>query len=84
MESRKIAKTLVVYSGMGLQLGITVFIFVYAGYIIDKRFSTGPLAIVLGTIAGVSIGIYTLIKEVKVIEEKIKKEKSIIDNRNKI
>ena len=83
MESKKIAQTLVAYSGIGLQLGITVFLFVYAGYLADKRFSTEPLALILGLIAGVCLGIYNMIRVIRNIEEKIRKDKSIIDNHNK-
>ena len=48
---------------IGLQLAITIFIFVYAGYRLDLYYGKSPLFLIAGTFTGMSVGFYHLYKE---------------------
>ena len=60
---------------VGLQLGITVFIFVYAGYRLDLYFNRSPLFLAAGTLFGMAAGFYNLIKELQSLKEREEREK---------
>jgi len=48
---------------IGMQLAITILIFVFAGYRLDLYYEKSPLFLALGTFIGMSIGFYHLYKE---------------------
>jgi len=51
---------------VGLQLAITMLIFVYGGYKLDLYFEKSPLFLVVGTIIGMVLGFYHLLKNLQV------------------
>ena len=57
---------------IGLQLAITILIFVLAGNWLDQRFKKSPLFLVIFTALGMGIGFYHLLKELQVEEKKDK------------
>jgi len=68
----------------GIQMGITIFIFVYGGYRLDLHFDIFPVCLVAGTFLGMGAAFYNLIKEVadqerleKREEDEEKKERKI-------
>jgi F0F1-type ATP synthase assembly protein I len=63
------AKQVFAYSSIGLQLAITLLIFVYGGYRLDRRYETEPLFIVAGVVLGMGIGFYNLFKELSGLEK---------------
>jgi F0F1-type ATP synthase assembly protein I len=56
---------------IGLQLAITIFAFVYAGYRLDLYFNKSPLFLAVCTALGMGIGFYHLLKD---IQGTVKKE----------
>jgi len=48
---------------IGMQLAITILIFVYGGYRLDLHYNKSPLFLAAGTIIGMCIGFYHLFKE---------------------
>lgn len=60
---------------IGMQLAITILIFVYAGYRLDLYYGKTPLFLALGTFIGMSIGFYHLYKELLDMGRREKEEK---------
>ncbi|MCS7229558.1 MAG: AtpZ/AtpI family protein [Candidatus Kryptonium sp.] len=52
------------YSGLGLQLAVTVVIFWFIGRLIDEHYGTSPLWMVIGAMFGIIVGMYNFIKAV--------------------
>jgi hypothetical protein len=46
--------------GHGLTLGIATALFAWIGSILDERFRTGPLFVILGTFTGFGAGFYSM------------------------
>ena len=61
---------------IGLQLGITMFIFVYGGHKLDLYFDKTPIFLIIGTVTGMSTGFYHLLKSLQ-FDDKKKEEKHI-------
>ncbi len=61
------------YSGLGLQLAVTVVLFWFIGKLIDEHYGTQPLWMIVGAMVGIVVGMYNFIKSV--VELGKKKEK---------
>jgi len=48
------------FGGYGLTLGIATALFAWIGSILDERFRTGPLFVILGTFTGFGAGFYSM------------------------
>ena len=48
------------FGGYGLTLGIAIALFAWIGSILDERFQTGPLFVLLGTFTGFGAGFYSM------------------------
>ncbi|CUS77470.1 Putative F0F1-ATPase subunit Ca2+/Mg2+ transporter [Candidatus Kryptonium thompsonii] len=57
-------KEMAPYSGLGLQLAITVVIFWFIGKLIDDHYGTAPLWMIVGATLGIIVGMYNFIKAV--------------------
>ena len=55
---------------IGLQLAVTMLIFVYGGHRLDLYFDKSPLFLVIGTALGMVLGFYHLLKELQVTGKK--------------
>jgi len=75
LAKRSAARQVFDYSSIGLQLAITLLIFVYGGYKLDIRYKTEPLFVVVGVVLGMGIGFYNLFKELSGIEKHEKENK---------
>ena len=60
---------------MGIELAVIMLAFVYGGYKLDVIFDKIPLFICLGAAVGMGVGLYNLMRGLKVIEKTIKEEK---------
>jgi F0F1-type ATP synthase assembly protein I len=60
---------------IGIQLAITILIFVLAGNWLDVRFNKSPLFLIIGTAFGMAIGFYHLLKDLQGEEQKDKRHK---------
>lgn len=62
----------------GFQLGITIFIFVYAGHKIDEYLIMSPVFLIIGTVFGFTAGFYNLLKDLSktnIVEKNSSEEK---------
>ncbi|MBO8130598.1 MAG: AtpZ/AtpI family protein [Candidatus Marinimicrobia bacterium] len=64
------------YLGIGLNIAITIFIFVMIGYFVDKKFNTLPQGTILGGLAGFIFGMRTLFLTVKKVSSKKEDKKN--------
>lgn len=55
---------------IGIQLAITILIFVLGGNWLDVRFNKSPLFLIIGTALGMAIGFYHLLKDLQGEESK--------------
>ena len=46
----------------GIQLGATIFVFMYIGYFFDSKYAKTPIFTVIGASLGMIIGFYLLLK----------------------
>jgi len=60
---------------IGIQLAITILLFVLAGNWLDTRFKKSPLFLVIATALGMAIGFYHLLKDLQGEESKDRKLK---------
>lgn len=72
----KVLKDLGPYLTLGLQLAISVGVFVLLGWWLDAKFETAPRWIIICSIAGSVVGLYNFFKTIAVQEKKRKKEES--------
>jgi hypothetical protein len=56
-------KTLWQYAGLGLQMGLTILLFAFLGYEIDKRMGWSPWGLVTASMLAVVGNMYLLVKE---------------------
>ena len=53
------------YLQLGFEFVISLFLFLFGGYALDKAISTKPLFLFLGLVIGFSVGLYRLIDATK-------------------
>ncbi len=75
MEKKR-GTTQVVFAHLtiGIQLAITILIFVLGGNWLDNRYQTSPVFLALCTIAGMVIGFYHLMKQLAHVDSKEEKK----------
>ena len=73
--SRKIPRSVVAYSTIGIQFAAVLLFFVYAGFRLDEYFGTNPWFVVAGTALGMASGFYHLLKGLKDIDRVSREEK---------
>ena len=61
---------------IGLQLGLTMVLFVYGGYRLDLKFDKSPLFLVIGTVLGMVLGFYHLLKNLQMGAKKNNSDKN--------
>ena len=83
IEKKNSAKTAFVYSTIGIQLALTLLIFVYGGYKLDLYYNSTPWFVLAGAIIGMTAGFYNLIKNIKEIERSAKRSKEDDDQKKR-
>ena len=62
-------KNVAVLSGIAIQMGVTIYLFVLLGKFLDTKFNNGEkLYVIVLTLLGVAISMYTVIKQVNRIK----------------
>jgi F0F1-type ATP synthase assembly protein I len=62
-------KNLALLSGIAIQMGVTIYLFVILGRWLDSKFNNGDkLFIIISTLLGVAISLYMVIKQVNRIK----------------
>ena len=68
-KPKKQLKNLAVLSGIAIQMGVTIYLFVILGRWLDTKFNHGDkLYIIITTLLGVAISLYAVIKQVNRIK----------------
>ena len=70
MNKRSQSRAVFTNITIGLQLGITVFAFVYGGYRLDIYYNRSPVFVSIGAVLGMIVGFYHLIRELKGLNNK--------------
>ncbi len=53
------------FAGIGIQFGITVVVFAFAGVWLDKRLGTSPWFVLIMVFAGAGLGFWSMVRKVK-------------------
>ena len=68
-KPKKQLKNLAVLTGIGLQMGVTIYLFVLLGKWLDTNYNDGEkLYIIIMTLLGVAISLYAVLKQVNRIK----------------
>lgn len=68
-KPKKQLKNVAVLSGIAVQMGVTIYLFVILGKWMDSKFNNGDkLFIIIMTLLGVAISLYAVIKQVNRIK----------------
>ncbi len=78
---KDITRIILAYSTIGIQLAITILVFLYSGFLLDKHFNSSPVFVVIGTIIGMGAGFYNLMKSLSELDRLLKKSQQG-DNNN--
>lgn len=62
-------KNVAILSGIAIQMGITIYVFVMLGKWLDSKFNDGnKLFIIIATLLGVAVSLYVVLKQVNRIK----------------
>jgi F0F1-type ATP synthase assembly protein I len=75
LNKKKISGSIFTYSTIGLQLAVTILLFILGGYKLDEHLNRAPVFTTIGAAVGMVIGFYHLIKELQGIDRKEKEER---------
>lgn len=68
-KPEKPLKNVAILSGIAIQMGVTIYLFVILGKWLDAKFNNdGKLFIIIMTLLGVAISLYAVIKQVNRIK----------------
>ena len=68
-EPKKQLKNAAVLIGVAIQMGVTIYLFVLLGKFLDSKFNDGnKLYIIIMTLIGVAISLYSVIKQINRIK----------------
>ena len=84
MRKLKTTKGPFAHITIGIQLALTILLFVYIGYKLDIHYDKSPLFLSIGTLFGLVIGFYMLLKELLTKDKNDKNSNNNSDDNNKI
>ncbi|PWH83858.1 hypothetical protein DIS18_04705 [Algibacter marinivivus] len=62
-------KNVAILSGIAIQMGVTIYVFVMLGKWLDSKFNDGnKLFIIIATLLGVAVSLYVVLKQVNRIK----------------
>ncbi|WP_262706685.1 AtpZ/AtpI family protein [Mangrovimonas spongiae] len=62
-------KNLATLSGIAIQMGVTIYLFVLLGKWLDTKFTQGKLFLIICTLLGVAVSLYVVLKQVNKLNE---------------
>lgn len=62
------------FAGLGIQLAISILLFLYLGQWLDKKLGTDPLLLIAGVFVGATVGIYNMYHMLTAAQRKARKE----------
>ena len=57
------------YASLGMQIVVTVLVFIYIGFRIDRHWQTKPWGLVSGAVLGIIVSLYNFLKIVSQIKQ---------------
>jgi len=63
------------FAGLGIQLAISILIFLYVGQWLDKKLGTDPFLLIVGVFVGATVGIYNMYHMLTAAQRKEQKER---------
>ena len=60
----------IVLSGIGLQMGVTIYLFAYAGKWLDARYTESKVFTIVLTLAGVGLSLYSMLRQLKNLDQR--------------
>jgi len=64
-------KSALLLTGVGLQMGITIYLFVLLGKWLDSEYNNGDkLFVIFGTLLGVAVSLYVIVQQLNRINSK--------------
>lgn len=77
---KDVTRIILGYSVIGIQLAITILVFLYGGFFLDQHFNCSPLFVVIGTVLGMGIGFYNLMKSLSELDQLLKRSQQADDS----
>lgn len=77
---KDVTRIILGYSVIGIQLAITILVFLYGGFFLDQHFNSSPLFVVIGTVLGMGIGFYNLMKSLSELDQLLKQSQQADDS----
>ena len=69
-DPRNPLKNFAIFSGIAIQMGVTIFLFAWLGRWLDDTYNDGnKLFLIISTLMGVSIAIYVVIKQLNQMQK---------------
>ena len=62
------------FAGLGIQLLVSILLFLYLGQWLDKKLGTDPLLLIVGVFVGAAVGIYNMYHMLTAAQRKERKE----------
>lgn len=62
-------------AGVGIQLLVSILLFLYLGQWLDKKLGTDPLLLIVGVFVGAALGIYNMYHMLTAAQRKERKER---------
>jgi F0F1-type ATP synthase assembly protein I len=63
------------FAGLGIQLAISILLFLYLGQWLDGKLGTDPLLLIVGVFVGAAVGIYNMYHVLTAAQRKEGKER---------
>lgn len=69
-KPNKPLKNAVVLTGIAIQMGVTIYLFIMLGKWLDSKYSEGgKLFLIIGTLLGVAISLYVVLQQLKTFND---------------
>ncbi len=72
MAKKNYTRVILAYSTIGIQLAVTLLLFLFIGHWLDGRYGSSPWFILLGTVIGMGVGFYNLMKSLSELDKMLK------------
>jgi len=72
LAKKNYTRVILAYSTIGIQLAVTLLLFLFIGHWLDGRYGSSPWFILLGTVIGMGVGFYNLMKSLSELDKMLK------------
>ena len=72
MAKKNYTRLILAYSTIGIQLAVTLLLFLFLGHWLDERYGSSPWFVLIGTVLGMGVGFYNLMKSLSELDRMLK------------